>query len=68
MSDANCKRCGHPPDWHRVDDADPSNYGSPETWKTRCLGYDCEAPGPPPRTRDGRACDCSDFVKAEATH
>ena len=57
-----CSRCGHPSDWHRVDDADPTNYGSPETWKTRCIGYDCEAGGPPV----SNGCDCPNFVAEEA--
>jgi hypothetical protein len=60
MSEPKCKRCGHPASWHRVDDADPTNYGPPETWKTRCIGYDCEVGGPPIKN----GCDCPDFVEA----
>ena len=48
-----CQRCGHPSDWHRHDDAT-------EDKSFRCLGYDCEADGPPPPS--GRACICPDFV------
>jgi hypothetical protein len=56
----NCARCGHPADWHRVDDADPNNYGPPDTWKTRCIGYDCEVSGKAPM--GGCKSACPDFV------
>lgn len=56
-----CKRCGHPSDWHRFDDAQPWGVTDPRG-KFRCIGYDCEIGGPPPPT--DRACNCQDFVEA----
>ena len=53
-----CKRCGHPADWHRLDDSTNISPTLPEA-KFRCIGYDCEAPGPP--VKDG--CDCPDYVE-----
>jgi hypothetical protein len=51
-------RCGHPADWHRVDDA--TNLGPSDPGVLfRCLGFDVNAPGKPDRT-----CDCADFVRA----
>jgi len=40
-----CGRCGHPRDWHRLDDAlniSPTDPDAP----FRCIGYDCEIGGP----------------------
>lgn len=40
-----CVRCGHPQDWHRLDDStnlDPTDPASP----FRCIGFDCESAGP----------------------
>lgn len=53
-----CGQCGHPADWHRADDSQNIPATSPDL-KFRCIGYDCEAPGPP--VRDG--CDCPDFAE-----
>lgn len=58
----NCKRCGHPSDWHRLDDSTNVSPCEPSA-KFRCLGYDCEAPGKPPK--NGRDCDCPDFERKE---
>lgn len=55
----NCIRCGHPADWHRLDDSKNIPPTSPDA-KFRCIGYDCERPGPP--IKDG--CDCPDFSAA----
>lgn len=61
-SERACKRCSHSSDWHRLDSA--SNLGPTDPGaEFRCLGYDCEADGPPPS--GGRACDCPDFVGAD---
>lgn len=54
-----CARCGHLPDWHRLDDSLNLDPTDPET-PFRCIGYDCTAPGPVPS--GGRACDCPDYV------
>jgi hypothetical protein len=56
-----CKRCGHSPDWHRLDDSTNVSPTDPDA-KFRCIGYDCEAPGPWP----DNACDCPDYVEAPA--
>ena len=70
MSDRVCRRCNHPADWHRHDDAacltvHPQPCSLPGTWDAqhgaplapfRCLGYDCMRGGPP------STCDCPDFV------
>ena len=53
-----CVRCGHPQDWHRLDDSTNQDPTDPTT-QFRCLGYDCEIPGPPPSRQ---TCDCPDFV------
>lgn len=50
MNDAqlpNCTRsgCGHPADWHRLDDSKGLGPGDPGA-EFRCVGYDCTAPGP----------------------
>lgn len=54
-----CERegCGHPPSWHRLDDSKNIAPGDPAA-EFRCLGHDCEAPGP------WSSCDvaCPDFV------
>jgi hypothetical protein len=55
-----CFRCGHPPDWHRHDDADNVPPTNLPMCKFRCLGYDCEAPGP--LVLNG--CDCPDYLRA----
>jgi hypothetical protein len=53
-----CRRCGHLSDWHRLDDS--KNEGPTDlNAKFRCIGYDCEAPGPPVKN----GCDCPNFVK-----
>ena len=52
-----CERCKHPQDWHRLDDSTNVSPTDPAA-KFRCIGYDCEAPGPPKHN----ACDCPDFV------
>ena len=41
-----CQRCGHPADWHRLDDSLNLDPTDPET-PFRCIGYDCMAPGKP---------------------
>lgn len=56
-----CARCGHPQDWHRLDDSlnlDPTDPATP----FRCIGHDCESPGPI------RACSkaCPDFLGWDA--
>lgn len=51
-----CERCGHSPDWHRLDDAQNVGPTDPEA-KFRCLGYDCEKDGPPTGS-----CVCPDYV------
>lgn len=59
MNERNCTRCGHLDHWHRLDDStnlDPTDPATP----FRCIGYDCELPGPPPV--GGRACDCPAFL------
>ena len=58
-----CERCGCPADWHRLDDSahqEEWSLSDPEAPDPpfRCLGYDCEAPGPPVEN----GCDCPDFV------
>lgn len=53
-----CARCGHSPDWHRLDDSTNVSPVDPAA-EFRCLGYDCEKPGPVPP--GGRACDCPDY-------
>lgn len=40
-----CKRCGHSPDWHRLDDSKNISPVDPAA-EFRCYGYDVEAPGP----------------------
>lgn len=52
-----CDRCGHPADWHRHDEADAHDITDPAC-PFRCIGYDCEATGPPPAAD---ACDCPDY-------
>lgn len=54
-----CERadCGHPPSWHRLDDSKNIGPTDPAA-EFRCIGYDCEAPGPPPY----KGCGCPDFV------
>lgn len=57
-----CQRCGHPADWHRLDDAlnlDPTDPATP----FRCIGYDCMAPG---RPSEGCASRCWDYLPPEA--
>lgn len=53
-----CGRCGHSPDWHRLDDSKNISPTDPAA-EFRCLGYDCEADGPLPA--NGRACWCHDY-------
>ena len=55
-----CARCNHPASWHRHDDADPTSPTDPAC-KFRCIGYDCERPGPPVKN----GCDCPDFVEQQ---
>ncbi len=72
---SNCKRCGHPDHWHRHSDEDclskhpqpcslagtlDAQQGAPLA-PFRCLGYDCEAPGPVRGTPESR-CGCPDFI------
>jgi hypothetical protein len=60
-----CKRCGHPSDWHSHDDAKCSTHPQPcypETAPFRCLGYDCMQDGSPAGTPETR-CGCPDFVR-----
>lgn len=56
-----CVRCGHPSDWHRHDDEaclqEHPQPCTPDVAPFRCLGYDCEAGGPP-RCR----CDCPTWI------
>lgn len=49
--------CGHPPDWHRLDDAQGVGPGDPAA-RFRCIGYDCTADGPPRGD-----CVCPDYVR-----
>jgi len=51
-----CVICGHPQDWHRCDDTKNYDLLDPAT-PFRCIGYDCEMPGPPIKN----GCDCPDF-------
>lgn len=55
-----CAQCGHPSDWHRFDDAQNIPTTDPKA-RFRCLGYDCEASGPPPE--GGTACNCPNFAE-----
>lgn len=55
---AECSRCHHPPDWHRLDDATNVSPVDPAAM-FRCYGYDVDAPGPP--VAPGVLCDCPDF-------
>lgn len=55
-----CARCRHPQDWHRFDDSQNIPTTSPQA-KFRCIGYDCELPGPPPRSNP---CDCPNWVES----
>ena len=55
----NCNRCGHPASWHRHDDADSVPPTDPNC-KFRCIGYDCEVEGPPPK----HPCTCPNYVEA----
>lgn len=53
-------RCGHPADWHRIDDA--ANLGPTDPGVLfRCIGYDPTQPGPPPKPGEG--CGCEDMVR-----
>lgn len=54
-----CGRCGHPQDWHRLDDAEEGDPSDPST-PFRCIGYDCMKPGYPGGAE--AACGCPDFV------
>ena len=56
MNDRICKRCGHPASWHRLDDSKNIPPTSSDA-QFRCIGYDCEKPGPPIKN----GCDCPDF-------
>lgn len=62
LKNKKCERCDHPPSWHRHDDvACRTSHPQPchpDTAPFRCLGYDCEASGPPRH----KGCDCPDFV------
>lgn len=40
-----CARCGHPADWHRLDDSLNVSPTDPAA-EFRCIGHDCTAPGP----------------------
>lgn len=67
---ADCRRCGHPADWHRHDDeachkkhAQPCD---PSTAPFRCLGYDCERGGPIRGTPESR-CGCTDYLRSAET-
>jgi hypothetical protein len=56
----NCARprCGHPADWHRLDDSTgvaPTDPGA----AFRCIGYDCTTDGPPREC----AAACPDYVE-----
>lgn len=53
-------RCGHPPSWHRLDDASDAGPSDPAALY-RCVGYDPTAPGPPPAP--GTGCGCPDMVR-----
>lgn len=59
-SPPDCERCGHSPDWHRLDSEQNVGPNDPAAL-FRCLGYDADSDtsGYPP---GGRACDCPDFV------
>jgi hypothetical protein len=64
----NCKRCGHPKDWHRHDDRGcPTSHPQPcypETAPFRCLGYDCMGEGFAAGTPQSR-CGCADVAKEQ---
>lgn len=55
-----CKRCGHSPDWHRLDDSKNVSPVDPAA-EFCCYGYDVEAPGP--HHEPGELCDCSDYIE-----
>lgn len=51
-----CETCGHPASWHRHDDSDNVPPTDPSC-KFRCIGYDCEVGGAPPKN----PCKCPDY-------
>ncbi len=40
-----CGECGHPADWHRLDDSTNVSPVDPAA-EFRCIGYDCTIDGP----------------------
>ena len=52
-----CDRCEHPQSWHRLDDAKNISPTDPAA-EFRCIGYDCEVGGKPPK----HPCTCPDYV------
>lgn len=68
-----CANCGHADHWHRHDDVaclseHPQPCSLPGTQDAqrgaplapfRCLGYDCERAGPPPRQQ----CECQNYAE-----
>lgn len=52
-----CAVCQHPPGWHRLDDSGDLDPTDPEA-PFRCIGYDCNAPGPPVEN----GCDCPAYL------
>jgi hypothetical protein len=78
MLSRKCACCGHPDHWHRHDDeACLSKHPQPcapdgsgprpiHPAPFRCLGYDCELPGPVLGTPETR-CGCAHFVAPEVS-
>jgi hypothetical protein len=56
MVKADCVRCDHSSDWHRLDDALNIGPTDPRA-QFRCLGFDPSAGGSPERR-----CDCPDMA------
>ena len=55
-----CKRCGHPAEWHSHDDTVDNTPPTDPNCPFRCMGYDCIRPGYP---EGGRACDCPSYTQ-----
>lgn len=56
-----CARCGHPADWHRLDDSRNVPPTDPNAM-FRCIGYDCTRPGPPKALCD---VGCPDYTRSD---
>jgi hypothetical protein len=53
-----CRRCQHPYDWHRFDDARVLELTDPKT-PFRCLGFDPAVDN----FDSGHTCDCPDLIR-----